>query len=155
MTGRISRSVFGRTECGSVIEKLCFGSDELQATFLTWGATLLSLTHRGEEVTLHHREGTAAMAEDVPYYGATIGRVGNRIAGGRFTVDGTEYNVAQNNGPNCLHGGLKGYDKIVWVAVELEKGTITDHPDAVGACSLSGLLPNASFCFVLIRSDSF
>ena len=54
-----------------------------------------------------------------PYFGATVGRVANRIGGAKFTLDGKEYLLAPNDGPNTLHGGIVGFDKVVWKATPL------------------------------------
>ncbi|WP_259014709.1 aldose epimerase family protein [Emticicia fluvialis] len=57
-----------------------------------------------------------------PFFGALVGRYGNRIAGAKFTLDGQTYNLLQNNGPNHLHGGKVGFDKVIWKTEELKDG---------------------------------
>jgi len=76
-----------------------------------------------------------------PYFGCTVGRVANRIAGGKFVLDGKVYSLALNNGPNALHGGIKGFDKVVWRATPLRGATVRfDYTSADGEEGYPGKL---------------
>lgn len=97
------------------------------ATIMAWGATLLSLVMPGREGPADVILGHATLAQylDHPqYFGATVGRFVNRIARGRFTLDGTAYQVPVNDGANSLHGGTAGFDKRLWAIVAAGDGAV-------------------------------
>jgi aldose 1-epimerase len=98
----------------------------LEARITNFGGILVSLMvpdRHGEfaDVVLGFDQLSGYLNEH-PYFGATIGRFANRIAAGRFSVDGGTYQLATNSDGNHLHGGLKGFDKVVWQATVLERG---------------------------------
>jgi len=92
----------------------------LRATLTNYGAILVSLhapDREGQSADIvlgHDQSGPYFQMDTSPYFGATIGRSGNRIRDGRFTLDGQTYSLAQNNGPNALHGGPTGFHTRVW-----------------------------------------
>jgi aldose 1-epimerase len=123
----VSRAPFGKMPDGETVEGITLTNGSgMQARIITYGAALQSLLvpDRHEEladVTLGYptMEGYLAKGE---FFGATVGRVANRIAGGKFTLDGKSYQTPLNDGPNALHGGTKGFDKVNWKVVEVEDG---------------------------------
>jgi aldose 1-epimerase len=91
----------------------------VRAVFTNWGATLMSLCvpdAQGEigDIVLGFDTLGPYMDGTSPYFGAVVGRCANRIARGTFVLDGERYNLPINNGPNSLHGGLVGFDKVLW-----------------------------------------
>jgi len=116
---RVDRSNFGKTKDGVAVDLYTLtNSQGMIAKVMTYGALLTELhvpdrTGSFRDVVLGFK--TLAGYEGAhPYFGATIGRVCNRIAKGMFKLNGQEYALATNNGPNHLHGGVKGFDKRVW-----------------------------------------
>jgi len=82
-----------------------------------YGAMITSIVIGGKEMVLGFDELAGYLGKQ-PYYGATIGRYGNRIADGKFSLDGQDYELPINNGPNSLHGGIVGFDKKLWQSSE-------------------------------------
>lgn len=114
--------VIGKTAAGETVRMwLLDNKNGTTAQISDYGATLFSLKTRDRrgvngEVTLGFNSLAEYEQKGNPFFGATVGRVANRIAKGKFTLDGAEYTLATNNGPNHLHGGLRGFDKRVWKA---------------------------------------
>ena len=124
---QIKPEAFHRTIDGSQVDLYTLkNSNGLEATITNYGGIVVSLTVPDKSGKL----GDVVLGYDTlndyigntPYFGALIGRYGNRIAKGRFTIGGIEYQLAQNNDSNALHGGRKGFDKVVWQAEKTDSG---------------------------------
>lgn len=127
----VTRAPFGRTPDGKSVDVYTLtNSRGMQVRAITYGAIIQAIhvpdgTGRLGDVTLGY-DSLAGYLASSPYFGAIVGRYANRIAKGRFTLDGKTYQLATNNGPNHLHGGVKGFDKVVWA------GEAFQHGDTVG-----------------------
>jgi len=125
--GEVDRRPVGTLADGQVMEAITLKNDHgVSATILTYGATLQSLVgpdRQGRPVDVVLGYDTAQDYVDHPnYFGVTVGRYANRIAGGRFDLDGQTYQLPLNDDPNSLHGGGQGFDKKVWRVVEVGDG---------------------------------
>ncbi|WP_188194394.1 aldose epimerase family protein [Nonomuraea sp. SYSU D8015] len=116
--------IFGTMPSGEQVEQVELSSGRLRAEVLTLGAIVRSLEVSGRNVVL----GLDTVEDYLTrsrYFGAVVGRYGNRIANGRFTLDGVEYRLPVNNGPNSLHGGTEGFDRKVWTIRERTGDSVT------------------------------
>lgn len=104
-------------------------SNGSEATVINYGAKIVSLCipdKNGKliDIVLGHNNLNEYLNSEEPYFGAVCGRTGNRIAKGQFTLEGVTYKLAINNGPNNLHGGLKGFNAVVWDAKQIDSQTL-------------------------------
>ena len=117
----IDKTQFGKTMEGTDVDQYILSNNKgMEVRIITYGGIITSWTavdKNGDYKDIVLGYNTLAEYEaETPYFGALIGRYGNRIAGGKFKIDDQEYTLAANNGVNHLHGGLKGFDKVVWDA---------------------------------------
>lgn len=121
----IEKTAFGTTPEGESVDKYTLKNQKGMAVeVITYGGIITSLKAPNknglyEDVVLGY-DSLEQYTTKNPYFGAIIGRYGNRIAKGKFSLDGKEYQLATNDGPNHLHGGAKGFDKVVWTAVAIK-----------------------------------
>lgn len=117
--GQLDKAIFGQLPDGTEISEYTLRNrGGITAKVINYGATLRELwvpDHRGKltDVVLGF-ENLQGYLGTHPFFGGTIGRYANRIAKGRFTLDGKEYQLAINDPPNCLHGGFAGFDRRAW-----------------------------------------
>jgi aldose 1-epimerase len=145
----ISKESLGKTAEGAEVDQYTLGNGNgLRVKIMTYGATITSVevpdrNGKSENVTLH-LDSLADYLKGHPFFGSTVGRYANRIAKGKFTLDGKQYTLATNNGPNHLHGGIKGFDKVVWKAEPVESdasvGVVFSYESADGEEGYPGAL---------------
>ena len=122
----MTRSPFGSLPDGTALELFTFrNASGMEVSVTNYGGIITSLKvpdRNGElgDITLGY-ESIDGYLRSSPYFGALIGRYGNRIGNAQFTLDGTTYKLPANDGPNTLHGGVKGFDKVVWNAEPFER----------------------------------
>lgn len=124
----IRQELFGHTPDGAPIALYTLGNDNgLEVKLTNYGGTIVSILapdrHGVRADVVLGFDTLAGYLQPHPFLGALIGRYGNRIAQGKFTLNGTEYTLAQNNGPNSLHGGNRGFDKVIWQAQPYESAS--------------------------------
>jgi aldose 1-epimerase len=117
----ITRADFGATTDGEAVHTYTLrNASGIEVRLISLGGIITHLRTPDRDGVLADivlgLDNVDAYLKQSPYFGAIIGRYGNRIGKARFAIDGTEYPLAANNGPNHLHGGVRGFDKVVWAA---------------------------------------
>jgi len=121
----IEKTSFGKLTDGREADLYTLRNETgMEAKITNYGGIIVSLTAPDKNGTFSDitlgMDSLSGYEKGVPYFGALIGRYGNRIAKGKFTLDGKAYTLATNNMGNHLHGGLKGFDKVLWTATPVE-----------------------------------
>ncbi|GGN46643.1 aldose 1-epimerase [Actinoplanes campanulatus] len=141
----ITREAWGSTPDGPVERLTLDNGRGLRVRVITYGGIVQSIEtpdRDGEtaNVALGFDTLQGYLDNPGPYFGAIIGRFGNRIAEGRFTLDGVTYQTPVNDGVNSLHGGTTGFDKMIWAATEVDGGIALTHVSPAGDQGFPGEL---------------
>ena len=121
----VSKAAFGKNQFGEDVTLFTMtNASGVRVRVMNHGGTIVSLEVPDRDgnladIVLGH-DTAEEYVQDTPYFGCVAGRFANRIKDGKFTLDGSDYTLAQNNDANALHGGLRGFDKVVWDAEVLE-----------------------------------
>jgi aldose 1-epimerase len=142
-----TRAEFGKLADGRSVEAVTLTGGSVSVKIITYGASIQSVMTpdrdgKPGDITLGYAK-LQDYIDNPQYFGATVGRYANRIAKGRFVLDGRTYQLPVNNGANSLHGGTAGFDKVLWSVDKIGKGSVTlsyvspdgdqDYPGALTA----------------------
>jgi len=142
---KVTKQPFGKLADGTPVDIYTLGDGTLEARIITYGGILQSLkvpdrSGKSQDVVLGFDSVDGYVANPGPFFGALIGRYANRIAHGQFKLDGQLYTLPKNDGDNTLHGGTRGFDKVVWKAKPIENGVQLTHVSSDGDQGFPGTL---------------
>jgi aldose 1-epimerase len=140
----VSKQAFGHTSEGTAVDLYTLADGKLEVRIMTYGGIIVSLrtpdrSGKVDDVVLGYDSVDKYIAQ-TPYFGAIIGRYANRIAHGSFQLDGKTYSIPKNNGDNALHGGTRGFDKVVWTAKKVPDGVELTYVSKDGDQGFPGTL---------------
>ncbi|MFZ0138276.1 MAG: aldose epimerase family protein [Candidatus Sulfotelmatobacter sp.] len=123
---RVAKQPFGHTPEGTPVEIYTLADGEIEARIMTYGGIVVSLrtpdrNGKLDDIVLGCNSVEKYVVQTA-HFGGIIGRYANRIAHGTFQLDGKTYSIPKNDGDNALHGGIRGFDKLVWAAKEIKDG---------------------------------
>ncbi len=138
-------AIWGHTADGTAVPIYTLTSGQVEVRVMAYGAHLVSVkapdrNGKRADVVLGYDKLDDYLKVPNPYLGAVVGRYGNRIALGKFTLDGKTYQIPVNNGANALHGGPKGFDQYVWQSKEIPGGVEFTHVSPDGDMGFPGTL---------------
>lgn len=132
----IKQTAFGQLETGEEVSLFTLkNNNSMEVSITNYGATIVSLitpdkSGKTDDVVLGFDSvdgyRSDAYMKSSPYFGCTVGRFANRMKGGKFSLNGTEYNISRNEGANSLHGGLVGFDKNMWSVETKEISSVSE-----------------------------
>lgn len=143
--GEVKMSIWGHTKDGAAVPLYTLTSGKLEVRVTGWGAKLVSVrtpdkNGNVQDVVLGYNSADEYLADSKTYFGSIVGRYGNRIAGGKFSIDGKTYQVPLNDTTNALHGGPVGFDQYLWTSKEVPNGVEFTHISPDGDMGFPGTL---------------
>jgi aldose 1-epimerase len=141
---RVSRQAFGRTSEGTPVDLYSLADGKIEARIITYGGIMVSLrtpdrNGKLDDVVLGC-DSVEKYEAQTAHFGGIVGRYANRIAHGSFQLDGQTYSIPKNDGDNALHGGIRGFDKVVWSAKQIPGGVELTYMSKAGDQGFPGTL---------------